>query len=89
MEDRDDATVSFAGSFGRDSSLVVFHALGKILNAKRFTAAAAESEGAAEAAAAMPPWAAHHHRLPLRSEIAPETIIEQAPVPPSTFGLYE
>ena len=80
LDDSNDATIKSASSFGRDSSLVVFHALGKILNAKRFTQSAAESEGAAEAAAAMPAWAAHHHRLPLRSDISAETIIEQAPV---------
>jgi cell cycle checkpoint protein len=85
---KDDGTIQSAASFGRDNSLVVFHALGKILNAKRFTEFAAVSEAAAASVVPLPAWAKVHERLPLRSELSAEVIIEQAPVGPSTFTLF-
>eukprot|EP00050_Salpingoeca_kvevrii_P019816 m.91017 g.91017 ORF g.91017 m.91017 type:complete len:636 (-) comp8584_c0_seq2:147-2054(-) len=66
------------GLGGRDSSLFLFHALGKVLHCKR--------EG--PVTTALPKWQASHERSPLALKMPLERTLELACTPATTFNLF-
>ncbi|KAK2837067.1 hypothetical protein Q5P01_014279 [Channa striata] len=69
---------------GKDASLFLFRALGKILHCKRGNSEGAESAGGASPG--LPPHLSHHHRETLL--VDPELVIERSHMPGDFFNLY-
>eukprot|EP00039_Didymoeca_costata_P007635 m.102131 g.102131 ORF g.102131 m.102131 type:complete len:405 (-) comp13761_c0_seq5:417-1631(-) len=78
-------TNKLSQSYGRDNSLVIFHALGKFLNPKRQVSLGSQDEAER---CKLPPWAAKHFRMPFVNHMDPEAIIDQSHLLPTMFSSY-
>ncbi|XP_020793969.1 cell cycle checkpoint protein RAD17 isoform X2 [Boleophthalmus pectinirostris] len=71
---------------GKDASLFLFRALGKILHCKRGIPEGSKAVMAAQQEGSLPPHLSQHHREPLLED--PEMVVERSHMSSDIFSLY-